>query len=118
MKAGQRGRGAAGRFARLAVLAVLMLTSSCSSTTKTSTGRTEREADSVIGQSSLPGAGGVKKAMDSLKDFDTWGLTPPFTYTSEDHRPTTRARLVVVKGGKIAQVREVSVDRDMKWIGK
>ena len=65
MKAGQRGRGAAGRFARLAVLAVLMLTSSCSSTTKTSTGRTEREADSVIGQSSLPGAGGVKKAMDS-----------------------------------------------------
>lgn len=63
MKAGQRGRGAAGRFARLAVLAVLMLTSSCSSTTKTSTGRTEREADSVIGQSTLPGAPTVKKAI-------------------------------------------------------
>ena len=37
----------------------------CSSGTKTSTGRTEREADSVIGQSQLPGAHGVKSAMDA-----------------------------------------------------
>ena len=60
----------------------------------------------------------VKNALESFKEFDTWGLTPPFTYTSEDHRPTNRARLVQVKGGKIVQIREVSVDRDMKWIGK
>jgi branched-chain amino acid transport system substrate-binding protein len=60
----------------------------------------------------------VKTALETFKEFDTWGLTPPFTYTSEDHRPTTRARLVMVKDGKIVQVREVSVDRDMKWIGK
>ena len=60
----------------------------------------------------------IKKGLESLKDFDTWGITPPFTYTSEDHRPTNRARLVMVKGGKIEAVREVSVDRDMKWIGK
>jgi branched-chain amino acid transport system substrate-binding protein len=60
----------------------------------------------------------VKNALESFKEFDTWGLTPPFTYTSEDHRPTNRARLVQVKGGKIVPVREVSVERDMKWIGK
>jgi branched-chain amino acid transport system substrate-binding protein len=60
----------------------------------------------------------VKKALESLKDFDTWGLTPPFTYTSEDHRPTNRARFVEIKGGKIVQLREVSVERDSKWIGK
>ena len=60
----------------------------------------------------------VKKALETLKEFDTWGLTPPFTYTTEDHRPTNRARLVLVKDGKIVPVREVSVDRDMKWIGK
>ena len=65
-----------------------------------------------------PDGESVKKALESLKDFDTWGITPPFTYTSEDHRPTNRARLVMVKGGKIVQMREVSVDRDMKWIGK
>jgi branched-chain amino acid transport system substrate-binding protein len=60
----------------------------------------------------------VKTALESLKEFDTWGLTPPFTYTSEDHRPTNRARFVVIKGGKVLPVREVSVERDMKWIGK
>jgi len=60
----------------------------------------------------------LKKALESLNEFDTWGITPPFTYTSEDHRPTNRARLVMVKGGKIVPVREVSVDRDMKWLGK
>lgn len=60
----------------------------------------------------------VKNALESLKEFDTWGLTPPLTYTSEDHRPTTRARLVEIKGGKVVPMREVTVDRDMKWIGK
>ncbi len=60
----------------------------------------------------------VKAALEKLKEFDTWGLTPPFTYTNEDHRPTNRARLVMVKGGKIVPVREVSVNRDMKWVGK
>ena len=60
----------------------------------------------------------VKKALETMRDFDTWGLTPPFTYTSEDHRPTNRARLVMIKDGKIVQMREVSVERDMKWIGK
>lgn len=60
----------------------------------------------------------VKNALETLKEWDTWGLTPPFTYTNEDHRPTTRARLVVIKGGKLLPVREVSVNRDMAWIGK
>jgi branched-chain amino acid transport system substrate-binding protein len=60
----------------------------------------------------------VKKGLEGLKEFDTWGLTPPFSFTNEDHRPTTRARLVVIKGGKVQPMREVSVNRDMAWIGK
>ena len=60
----------------------------------------------------------IKKAFESFKELDTWGITPPFTYTSEDHRPTTRARIVQVKGGKVVALREVQADRDMKWIGK
>lgn len=44
--------------------ALLGLTvAACSSGTKASTGRTERETDSVIGQSQVPGAPVVKKAM-------------------------------------------------------
>jgi len=60
----------------------------------------------------------IKKAMESFKDFDPWGLAPGFTYTSEDHRPTVRAKLVLIKGGKTTALREVTVDRDMKWVGK
>jgi branched-chain amino acid transport system substrate-binding protein len=71
----------------------------------------KRAGDNLTGES-------VKKALESLKDFDTWGISPPFTYTNEDHRPTDRARLVMIKGGKVVQMKEVSVDRDMKWIGK
>jgi len=66
----------------------------------------------------VPTGESIKKALETLREFDTWGLTPPFTYTNEDHRPTNRARLVMVKDGKIVQIREVSVDRDMKWVGK
>ena len=71
----------------------------------------KRAGDNPTGES-------LKKALESLKDFDTWGITPPFSYTNEDHRPTNRARLVMVQGGKIVQMKEVSVERDMKWIGK
>jgi branched-chain amino acid transport system substrate-binding protein len=60
----------------------------------------------------------VKNALESFKEFDTWGITPPFTYTNEDHRPTNRARLVMIQNNKIVPMREVSVDRSMKWIGK
>jgi branched-chain amino acid transport system substrate-binding protein len=60
----------------------------------------------------------IKNAMESFKDFDPWGLAPAFTYTNEDHRPTMRAKLVLVKEGKVVPVREVTVDRDMKWVGK
>jgi len=37
----------------------------CSSGPRASTGRTERETDSVIGQSQVPGAPVVKKALDA-----------------------------------------------------
>jgi hypothetical protein len=45
------------------LLAASVTLAACSSGQKTSTGRTERETDSVIGNSSIPGASGVKKAM-------------------------------------------------------
>ena len=62
MKAGPRGRGAGWRWLAWSALLVGV---GCSADHKTSTGRTERETDSVIGQSSLPGASGVKQALES-----------------------------------------------------
>lgn len=46
-----------------ALLSLALL--SCSAGTKTSTGRTERETDSVIGQSQVPGAPVVQKALEA-----------------------------------------------------
>ncbi len=51
------------RLLGLAALSLGVL--SCTSGTKASTGRTERETDSVIGQSAVPGATGVQKALDA-----------------------------------------------------
>jgi len=51
---------------KLLLAAVAVTAVGCNTDTpKTSTGRTERETDSVIGQSKIPGAQGVKRAMDA-----------------------------------------------------
>ncbi len=47
----------------LALLSVVLLPA-CSSSTKASTGRTQRESDSVIANSAAPGAAVAKKALD------------------------------------------------------
>jgi branched-chain amino acid transport system substrate-binding protein len=70
----------------------------------------KRAGDNLTGE-------GVKKAMESLQNFDPWGLTPPFTYTSDDHRPTTKARLYVIQGGKLVPLQDVEVPRNMAWLG-
>jgi branched-chain amino acid transport system substrate-binding protein len=71
----------------------------------------KRAGDNLTGE-------GVKKALESLRDFDTWGLSQPYTYTAEDHRPTTKAKLYTITGGKLVPVREVEVPRNMAWLGK
>lgn len=55
----------------------------CGSSTKTSTGRTERETDSVIGQSQLPGAPVVKKALDAADSSRTRVATEDSIATSQ-----------------------------------
>ncbi|HEY7682187.1 MAG TPA: hypothetical protein VH879_06055 [Gemmatimonadales bacterium] len=47
----------------LALLSLALL--ACSSSTKASTGRTERETDSVIANSQVPGASAVKQALNA-----------------------------------------------------
>jgi branched-chain amino acid transport system substrate-binding protein len=36
---------------------------------------------------------GIKKALETLKDFDTQGLMPPVTFTADDHRPSMSVRV-------------------------
>ena len=44
----------------------------------------------------------VRDAMEGLKDFDTGGITPPFTYA--DHQGSVQARVAEVKDGKYVPV--------------
>ena len=60
---------------------------------------------------------GVKAALETLKDFDLGGLTAPVTYTSSDHRPSTRTPIYQVKGGKLAKVKEYDMPRKPEWLG-
>ena len=46
------------------MVACVLVATACQSRTTAGTGRTEHERDSVIGQSKLPGAPVVQKALD------------------------------------------------------
>lgn len=60
---------------------------------------------------------GVKKALETFRNFDTGGLTPPITYTADDHRPTTRSTIYIVRNGKVVKEREDEVPRKPEWLG-
>jgi branched-chain amino acid transport system substrate-binding protein len=62
---------------------------------------------------------GLKAALETIKDFDTGGLTAPISYAADDHRPNTTMSIYgVAKGGKLEKVKEVSESRDPANIGK
>ncbi|MDD2735760.1 MAG: ABC transporter substrate-binding protein [Desulfuromonadaceae bacterium] len=60
---------------------------------------------------------GIKKALETLKNFDTGGLVPPITYTATDHRPTTKTTVYVIKGGKMTKVTDMETPRRKEWLG-
>jgi len=60
---------------------------------------------------------GIKKALETLRNLDTGGLTPPISYTPDDHRPTTRCAIYETKGGKLVKVGELEVPRKKEWLG-
>jgi branched-chain amino acid transport system substrate-binding protein len=59
----------------------------------------------------------VKKAAETLKDFDLGGLTSPVTYTATDHRPTTKTPVYQIKGGKLVKIAEYEMPRKPEWLG-
>jgi branched-chain amino acid transport system substrate-binding protein len=60
---------------------------------------------------------GVKKSLETLKNFDTGGLVPPITYTATDHRGTTKSTIYVIKGGKMVKVEDQELPRRKEWLG-
>jgi branched-chain amino acid transport system substrate-binding protein len=60
---------------------------------------------------------GVKNALETMRNFDTGGLVPPITYTADDHRPTTKTTIYVIKGGKMTKVEDQETPRKKEWLG-
>lgn len=63
--------------------------------------------------------GGIRKAFEQFKNFDTGGLAPPLTFTSTDHRASMAARIYQVQGGKMVDVSGwIELPKDMEYFGK
>jgi len=77
------------------------------------------EALKIADKNGALNADGVKSALETLKDFDTGGLSAPITFTSTDHRPNTALRIMNVnEDGKIVLVKQIAVERKGEWLGK
>ncbi|GAB4248781.1 ABC transporter substrate-binding protein [Deferrisoma sp.] len=60
---------------------------------------------------------GLKKHLETLKDFDTGGLTAPITYTPDDHRPNMSAKIYEFQDGKMIYKATVVLERRADWLG-
>ncbi|MBF0527945.1 MAG: ABC transporter substrate-binding protein [Deltaproteobacteria bacterium] len=60
---------------------------------------------------------GLKNALEKLTNFDTGGLTPPLSFTPEDHRPTTTCGLYTFKNGRVVLVTDMSIERRPEYLG-
>ena len=61
-------------------------------------------------------APGLKKVFERFRDFDTNGLTPPISYSENDHRPTTQTRIYKIRNHKFVQVaNSISVSRSKSF---
>ncbi|MGB5994777.1 MAG: hypothetical protein WBG20_05100, partial [Candidatus Deferrimicrobiaceae bacterium] len=60
---------------------------------------------------------GVKDALETLKDFDTGGLTSKITYTPTDHRPNMSAKIYEYQGGKMVLKETIELPRKAEWLG-
>ncbi len=60
----------------------------------------------------------LKAALETLRDFDPMGLTPPISYFPDDHRPFMSVMIYRVEGGKFVLKGTPSLPRKAEWLGK
>ncbi|MBU2547322.1 MAG: ABC transporter substrate-binding protein [Proteobacteria bacterium] len=59
----------------------------------------------------------LKAALETLVNFDSGGLTPPLTYTPQDHRGTTACGLYGIKDGQIVLITDLNIERKSEYLG-
>ena len=61
---------------------------------------------------------GVKAALETLKDFDTGGLTPAkLTFTPTDHRPSMTVNIMEFQKGALVLKQTIELPRKAEWLG-
>jgi len=60
----------------------------------------------------------IKDALESLRDFDPMGLTPPISFFPDDHRPNMAVKLYKLGEDKMELVGVETLERTQAWLGK
>ncbi len=60
---------------------------------------------------------GIKAAMETMNNFSVGGLTSNLTFSTTDHRPSTRTPIYMIKNGKLVKVKEYELPRKKEWLG-
>lgn len=59
----------------------------------------------------------IKDALETLRDFDPMGLTPPISFFPDDHRPNMSVYLYKVQGDTLVKQALVTLPRKAEWLG-
>jgi branched-chain amino acid transport system substrate-binding protein len=59
----------------------------------------------------------IKAALESMRDYDPMGLTPPISFYPDDHRPNMAVFLYKLQDGKMQFVGEEKLPRRAEWLG-
>ncbi len=66
---------------------------------------------------------GIRKALETLKDFDLGLGSAPVTFSPDDHRPTTKVNVYIYKNNKFQVLSVIDLKKrwtkkwDSKWLG-
>jgi branched-chain amino acid transport system substrate-binding protein len=60
---------------------------------------------------------GIKKAFETLNNFDMGGLACNVTYTATDHRACTTTPIYQIKNGTLVKIKDYDVPRKSEWLG-
>jgi len=60
----------------------------------------------------------IKDALETMRDYDPMGLTPPISFFPDDHRPNMSVKLYRLQDGNLELITTETLERKDEWLGK